>query len=185
VPGAPAAPKAPPCPNTAELGNVELTQSDRLLRRSFQAGGRRAPTQVGSRAGCPWVTADDRSFPSVLARMWHVLFLRPDLTKDATGRASSSRSQRAMRFARAIPPTAGPRGGLAGSYGGAGLLPARRTLNQGQAQGPSCDLRYVSRLALVPSRNSTCKAYEDSKDYQRYRKPRYQLITLGSQLPTL
>lgn len=27
--------------------------------------------QLGGRSLCPWVTAGDRSFPPVLARMWH------------------------------------------------------------------------------------------------------------------
>jgi len=44
---------------------------DPLLRRSFQAGGQPARAQVGGRSGCPWVTAGDRSFPPVLARVWH------------------------------------------------------------------------------------------------------------------
>jgi hypothetical protein len=44
---------------------------DQLLRRSFRAGGQPAGTQVGDCSRCPWVTAGDRSFPPVLARMWH------------------------------------------------------------------------------------------------------------------
>jgi hypothetical protein len=44
---------------------------DRLLRRSFQAGGQPAPTQVKDRSRCPWVTVGGRSFPPVLARTWH------------------------------------------------------------------------------------------------------------------
>lgn len=45
--------------------------SDRLIRRSFQAGGQPACAQIGCRSWCPWVTAGDRSFPLVLARKWH------------------------------------------------------------------------------------------------------------------
>jgi hypothetical protein len=63
---------------------------DLLLRRSFQAGGQPAGVQLGHRLRCPWVTPDDRSFPPVLARMWH----------DRIRTASSSRSQVAMRAAR-------------------------------------------------------------------------------------
>ena len=44
---------------------------DPLLRRSIQAGGQPARTQVGGCSWCPWATAGDRSFPSVLAREWH------------------------------------------------------------------------------------------------------------------
>ena len=42
--------------------------------RSFQAGGQPARSQVGGRWRCPWATASDRSFPPVLARMWHTPF---------------------------------------------------------------------------------------------------------------
>jgi hypothetical protein len=45
--------------------------TDRLLRRSFRAGGQPARVQVGGRSHCPWATAGDRSFPPVLAWMWH------------------------------------------------------------------------------------------------------------------
>src|ERR1700733_10562569 len=44
---------------------------DLPLRRSFHAAGRPAHAQVGGCPGYLWVTADDRSFPPVLARMWH------------------------------------------------------------------------------------------------------------------
>ena len=44
---------------------------DQLLRRSFHAGGQPAHAQVGGGSRYPWVTAGDRSFPLVLARMWH------------------------------------------------------------------------------------------------------------------
>jgi hypothetical protein len=42
-----------------------------LLRRSFHAAGQPACAQMGGRSQWPWVTADDCSFPPVLARMWH------------------------------------------------------------------------------------------------------------------
>jgi hypothetical protein len=46
-------------------------QIDPLLRRSFQARDQPARMQIEGRSRCPWVTASDRSFPPVLARMWH------------------------------------------------------------------------------------------------------------------
>jgi hypothetical protein len=87
--------------------------------------------------------------------------------------ASSSRSQRAMRFARVIPPAAGPRWGGQRGPAGAGLPPARRTLNQGQARGRSCDRRYVAPLAPVPSRTAQVQAFADSKT----------ISTIGTPLP--
>jgi hypothetical protein len=52
-----------------------IPHSDRLGKefrhRSFQAGGQPARVQLGGRLRCPWLTADDRSFPPVLARTWH------------------------------------------------------------------------------------------------------------------
>ena len=51
--------------------------------RSFRAGGQPARAQVRGRSRCSWVTAGDRSFPPVLARMWH-----------ATWRANSFRAER-------------------------------------------------------------------------------------------
>ena len=57
---------------------------DPLLRRPFPAGGQPAHAHVGGRSRCPWVTAGDRSFPPVLARMWHAAWLQ---------NISSSRSQ--------------------------------------------------------------------------------------------
>src|SRR5450755_4156931 len=44
---------------------------DPLLANSFQARGQPARCQVEGRPGCPWGTVGDRSFPPVLARMWH------------------------------------------------------------------------------------------------------------------
>jgi hypothetical protein len=44
---------------------------EQLLRRSFQEGGQPACVEMGGRSYCPWATADDRSFPLVLARTWH------------------------------------------------------------------------------------------------------------------
>ena len=51
---------------------------DPLLRRSFHAGGQPARAQVGGRSRCPWVTAGDRSFPPVLARIWHASVISTD-----------------------------------------------------------------------------------------------------------
>jgi hypothetical protein len=50
---------------------VRVWPADLPLRRSFRRRLRPARVQVGGRSRCPWVTADDRSFPPVLARMWH------------------------------------------------------------------------------------------------------------------
>jgi hypothetical protein len=36
----------------------------------FHATGQPVRAQIGGRSRCPWVTAGDRSFPSVLAREW-------------------------------------------------------------------------------------------------------------------
>jgi hypothetical protein len=47
--------------------------SDPLLRRSFHAAGQPALVQIGGRSRCPRVTAGDRSFPLVLAQIWHAL----------------------------------------------------------------------------------------------------------------
>ena len=44
---------------------------DPLFRRSFRAQRWPARAQVRGRQGCPRLPADYRSFPSVLARMWH------------------------------------------------------------------------------------------------------------------
>ena len=60
-----------------------LILSDPLIRRSFQAGRQPARAQVGGCSYSPWVTAGDRSFPSVLARMWHG-HKRPDVSASAT-----------------------------------------------------------------------------------------------------
>lgn len=46
---------------------------DLLLRSSFRAGGQPAPAQIGGRSWYPWLTAGDRSFPPLLARLWHGL----------------------------------------------------------------------------------------------------------------
>jgi len=48
--------------------------SETLLRRSFHAVGQPAPAQVGHRFRYPWMTSNDRSFPPVLARVWHDRF---------------------------------------------------------------------------------------------------------------
>ena len=69
-------PLSPPPPlkrqgYTAQLRHAESMKGDPLLRRSFQAGGQPAHAQIGRRSGCPWVTAGERSFPPVLAQMWH------------------------------------------------------------------------------------------------------------------
>ena len=44
---------------------------DPLLGSMFHATGQPARAQIGGRSRCPWVTAGDRSLPSVLARQWH------------------------------------------------------------------------------------------------------------------
>jgi len=53
-----------------------LPPRDPQLGRSFQAGGQPARAEVGSRSGCPWLTAGDRSFPPVLARTWHATWMQ-------------------------------------------------------------------------------------------------------------
>jgi hypothetical protein len=61
---------------------------DRLLRRSFQAGGQPAYVQVRSRSEYPWVTAGARRCPPVLARPWHATVgprLRRRLADTASG----------------------------------------------------------------------------------------------------
>jgi hypothetical protein len=50
---------------------VAICRQDPLLRRSFHAGGQPAHAQVEGHSRYPWVTVGDRSFPPVLARIWH------------------------------------------------------------------------------------------------------------------
>ena len=62
---------AAPCWCPAATVHCVSSGSDQFLRRSFRAEGQPAYAPFGRRSGCPWVTAGDRSFPPVLARIWH------------------------------------------------------------------------------------------------------------------
>ena len=55
----------------------DLLGRDLLLRSMFHAAGQPAHAQIGSYSWCLWVTAGDRSFPSVLARTWHTTWMQP------------------------------------------------------------------------------------------------------------
>jgi hypothetical protein len=44
---------------------------DRLLTRSFHAGGQPGRALVEARSRCPWAITSDRSCPPVVAWMWH------------------------------------------------------------------------------------------------------------------
>ena len=56
--------------SASPVGHLAVQLHDPLPRRSFQAGGQPAHAQVRGRSRCPWVTAGDRGFPPVLARIW-------------------------------------------------------------------------------------------------------------------
>ena len=68
---------------------------DRLLRRSFHAAGQSALAQIAGRSRCPWLIAGNRSFPPVLARTWHAVWMQT--TGACQVRTSSAGSQRCLR----------------------------------------------------------------------------------------
>lgn len=55
----------------AQIWRARVAGGEPQLGRSFRAVPLAALAQLGRQVGSPRVTADDRGFPAVLARMWH------------------------------------------------------------------------------------------------------------------